>query len=489
MHGRVRAHETRDGRMMGGLDRIATLVKQERQAAPELILLDDGDTIQGDSQSFLFKGAPIIECMNALRYDAMAIGNHEFNFGQDVLALRKWESSFPWLSANVLRETPGGGPFNPAPPYVILERRGVLIGVLGLTVDDVPNWEQPDYIRGLRFEPIVSQAKVWVPRLRPLCDVLVVLAHTGVEPRPGERRPDAGAAGADIALACPEIDVLICGHRHVAVESREVNGVLLTEAGSWSEYLGKVTLEVEKAASSTRVVSRKSQLIPVTSDIRPDPDIERVLEPFEKRWKEWAGEVVGRTAKPIDFRSAQTGPTAAVDLIHDAMKWATGADITLHVAFNDTTVIPAGPVTNQQVFEMYEYDNALWVLKITGRQLKDCLEDGLSGYGTWRFLTAGGIRYALDASRPRGERLLWVKRGGALLPDDAVLSVAINHYNAVAGGEHSLFRRASECHVTGKWVRDVIAGYIRSKGTVTPQVRSWFTVSGRMDRRPAAAHN
>jgi len=487
LHGYVRSHEEEDGRNLGGLDRIATLIRRERQSDPEVILLDNGDTIQGNSQAFLFKGRHIIECMNALGYDAMTVGNHEFNFGPQVIERMRKASRFPWLSANVLKI----GPEGKAPafePFIILERKGVRVGVLGLTVSDVPNWEQPRYIRGLEFVDIIAAAREWVPRVRPLCDVLVLLAHTGAERRDNERFPSAAAAGADIARECPGLDVVICGHRHVPVESVEAGGAVVTAAGKWGSHLGRVTLQVEKRPEGARVISRRAELLPVTGDIPADAKIEAIFAPFEKRWKRWAGEVLGTTAVPLDFRRAQHEETAAVNLIHDAMKWATGADVTLHVAFNGRTVIPAGPVTNQDVSEMYEYDNALWVLTLTGRQLKDYLEEGVGGYGTWRFLTAAGVNYAFDVSRPRGERLLKVERDGRPLPDDAVLTVAINHYNAVRGMEDSLYRKASAVRETGRWIRDVIADYIRAKGTVRPSVQGWFTVegAGRAQVAPAA---
>ncbi|MGQ9807249.1 MAG: bifunctional metallophosphatase/5'-nucleotidase [Armatimonadota bacterium] len=484
LHGYVRSHRTDDGQEMGGLDRIGTLIRRERRTDPEAILLDNGDTIQGNSMAFMFKGRHIIEGMNALNYDAMTAGNHEFNFGPRVIERMRQASRFPWLSANVVRASGGEPVFE---PFVILERKGVRVGVLGLTVSDVPNWEQPSYIEGLEFVDIIAAAREWVPRVRPLCDVLVLLAHTGAERRENERYPSAAAAGADIARECPGVDVIICGHRHVPVESLEAGGAVLTAAGKWGSHLGKVTLEVEKSPDGVRVVSRKAQLIPVTADVPQDAVLEKVVAPFEQRWKKWAEEVIGETAVPLDFRRAQQEETAAVNLIHDAMKWATGADVTLHVAFNNSTVIPAGPVTNQDVAEMYEYDNALWVLTLTGRQLKDYLEDGIAGYGTWRFLTAAGINYVFDVSRPRGERLVRVDYNGRPLADDAVLTVAINHYNAVRGVEDSLYRKASDVRETGRWIRDVIADYIRAQGTARPAVRGWFTVEGAGVARPAGS--
>ncbi|MEJ5298988.1 MAG: metallophosphoesterase, partial [Armatimonadota bacterium] len=122
LHGYVRSHRAEDGQAMGGLDRIGTLIRRERRADPDAILLDNGDTIQGNSMAFMFKGRHIIECMNALNYDAMTVGNHEFNFGPRVIERMRRASRFPWLSANVVRASGGEPVFE---PFVILERKGV----------------------------------------------------------------------------------------------------------------------------------------------------------------------------------------------------------------------------------------------------------------------------------------------------------------------------------------------------------------------------
>ncbi len=465
-----------DGRP-GGLARVAALIRRERERTPNTLLIDCGDVIQGNSQASLFRGQHIIDCMNALDYSVMCVGNHEFNFGQGVLALRKWQSAFPWVSANILARSPGRQqPFNPFAPYVIRTVGGVRVGVIGLTVTDIPFWEQPECIERLAFEDVVESARHWVREVRPLCDVLVIVAHTGVEPDSGWRGPgtDPGAAGADIARACPDVDVIVCGHRHVEAPSRVVNGVLLTEAGDHGKALGVVRL----AVADGKVVSRSASLVSVTAETPQDETVLRVMRPYAARWPAWARRKVGVTAAAIDFRGSQTHETAAVDLIHRAMRRATGADITLHVAFNAQTQIPAGTVRNLDVFRMYEFDNALWVLTLTGRQVKEALEAGLAQQGTWRFLTAGGIHYVFDSRRPKGERLLRVSLRGTPLRDSARVTVAVNHYNAMGGGGMQALRGASSVRKTGLWMRDVIADYIRAQSPVHPVVDGWWRDEG-----------
>lgn len=472
LHGQVYAETQYDGVVRGGLDRVSALVKKERLENQHVLLVDNGDSIQGNSMAFLFKGSHIIQAMNAMGYDALAIGNHEFNFGPDVLAARMWESNFPWLGANFYRVNPAAGKrWRPVPGSVIREIAGLKVAIVGAFVQDIPNWEQPAYIKNMVFEGVLEATREEVLKVRQEADLVVVLAHTGVRPRGVWRGPgpyDPGSAGEAMAKAIPEMDVLICGHSHRDVAEEFINGVLVTQAGYWGGALGKVTIQLEKPLGGGRaaVIGRKAEIIPVTPDMPQDPGLLEVLKPFEDKWKAWASEKLGEITGELDFRQARVSEPEAVRLIHWAMLEATGADISFHVAFNNSTVLPAGPVTNQDVFDIYFYDNALFVLTLTGRQIKEALEVSARAYNTWNFLTAGGLTWTLDMGRPAGERVAEVMYRGEPLRDDQILKVAVNHYNSVGGGGYSVLQGAIESHVTGKWVREAIADYLRRHSPV-----------------------
>lgn len=473
LHGYVDAWTNRQGKLVGGLAQLSKMVIEERKKDPELLLLDAGDTIQGNAMAFYFKGKHIIDAMNYLGYDAMAIGNHEFNFGLDVLEARRKQSHFPWLCANIVY-TDGS---HLSQPSLIRTVKGVKVGIIGLCVHNIPNWEQPDYIAGLKFNNIVDVAKAEVKRLRPEVDVLVVLMHSGVEPRATDDQSDPGgeASGAIIAKACPEVDVIICGHAHVTVESKMINGVLLTEAGNWTSHLGKVNISVDDG----KISAKTARLFEILPNLPKDPGIEKVLKPYREEFDKWAATEIGAIGAPLDFRNSQRTPTSGVSFIHKAIKDATSADITFHVAFNASTTIPAGPVTNQQVFEMYYYDNALWVLELTGRQIREALEVGAANIGTWKFLTAGGINYTIDASKPVGSRITHISLAdGRPFEPDKSYSVAVNHYNAVGGGGMDVLKGASKITKTGKWVRESIADYIRKQPGIIPEpVNNWRIIN------------
>src|SRR6476659_9395264 len=172
-----------------GIAKVATLVKQARKDDPDLLLLDSGDTIQGTPLEYLHNKRnntptdPMMLTMNALKYDAMAVGNHEYNFGLKVLEKARSEAKFPWLSANTYETGAKGAASTHYQPYIVKEVQGVKIGILGLTTPGIPYWENVPNYAGLEFHETVSEAKKWVPILRDKekVDVVVVAMHMGIE--------------------------------------------------------------------------------------------------------------------------------------------------------------------------------------------------------------------------------------------------------------------------------------------------------------------
>src|SRR2546421_14759 len=221
-----------------GIAKVATLVKEARKNDPDLMLVDSGDTIQGTPLEYFHNKRnntppdPMMLAMNALHYDSMAVGNHEYNFGLKVLEKARSEAKFPWLSANSYNK---GSSTTHYPPYIVKEVQGVRIGVLGLTTPGIPNWENVPNYEGLEFKETIGEAKKWVPILREKekVDVVVITMHMGVEedlrtgtPNPAQV-PNENAAIA-IARQVPGIDVILMGHTHRDVPSLVVDSVLLT---------------------------------------------------------------------------------------------------------------------------------------------------------------------------------------------------------------------------------------------------------------------
>src|SRR5437763_5043109 len=243
-----------------GIAKLATLVKQARKDTPNLLLLDSGDTIQGTPLEYYHNRKnnqppdPMMLSMNALHYDAMTVGNHEYNFGLNVLNKARHEANFPWLSANTYKKGTNETAYD---PYIIKEVNGVRVGILGLTTPGIPNWENPPNYEGLEFREGVSEARKWVKVLREAehVDLVVIAMHMGLEEdlRTGEINPSNvlnEKAAVKIARQVNGIDVILMGHTHREVPAVVTNGVLLTQADYWGHRLARVDLYLEKTETN-----------------------------------------------------------------------------------------------------------------------------------------------------------------------------------------------------------------------------------------------
>src|SRR5256886_7194812 len=273
-----------------GIAKVATLVKEARKNDPDLLLLDSGDTIQGTPLEYFHNKRhntppdPMMLSMNALHYDAMAVGNHEYNFGLTVLEKARSEARFPWLSANTYDK---GTAHTHYKPYLVKEVSGVRIGVLGLTTPGIPNWENVPNYAGLEFHETVGEARKWVAVLRNTekVDLVVIAMHMGVEEdlRTGQinpsQVPNENAAMA-IARQVPGVDIILMGHTHRELSSLVLNGVLLTQANRWASHVARVDVYLEQTGGRRRVIARSPRTIPVTAKTAIDPEIAKLGAPY-----------------------------------------------------------------------------------------------------------------------------------------------------------------------------------------------------------------
>src|SRR5712692_3708982 len=390
-----------------GIAKVATLVKEARKNDPDLLLVDSGDTIQGTPLEYFHNKKnnappdPMMLAMNALHYDSMAVGNHEYNFGLKVLEKARSEAKFPWLSANSYNK---GSATTHYTPYIVKEVQGVRIGVLGLTTPGIPNWENVPNYEGLEFKETVSEAKKWVQVLRDVgkVDVVVIAMHMGIEEdlRTGERSPSQVSnenAAIAIARQVPGIDVILMGHTHREVPSLTVNsgfaithsvdiktgqvdnriwreGVLLTQANRWASHVARVDLYLEKSEAGWHVVAKSARTIPVTEKTAVDPEIAELGKPYDKETHDWLARAIGESAEELTARDARFKDSAIIDLIQRVQLEAGHADVSMAASFNPQARIPKGQVTVRDIAGLYEYENTLVTLELTGQQLKEALE-------------------------------------------------------------------------------------------------------------------
>ncbi len=487
-----------------GLAKIATLVREIRAQEPHVLLFDCGDATEGTPLAWYFARKdtaapnPIVAAMNAMRYDAMALGNHEFNFGLDALWRDKAEANFPWLAANVRQEWPAG-PRHFA-PYVIKEIAGVRVGVVGFVTPGIPHWEVPAHYRGYRFDPIVEAARRVVPELRPKVDLLVALVHSGLDRDPATGRPlrqiyPGENSAWELAEQVPGIDVIFFGHTHLELPEKFIHGVLLTQAKNWGESLAEAEVTLAREPGGRwRVAAKHSRTIRVTARIAPDPEIMQLAAPYQTKVERFLDTPVGVSPATLTGTLARLEDDPLVDLIQKTQMEAGRADVSFATLFDLRCSFPAGAVTARQVFALYSYDNWLDTVEMTGAQIRQALEHSASFYPQWPFSpgrielpsynadSAEGVSYRLDLSKPVGRRIRDLSYRGAPLAPNARLRVAINSYRYAGGGGYTVFRGLPLLDQSNDEIAELILDYLEHGGKVPARADGNWAI-----RPPAAA--
>ncbi len=468
-----------------GLAKIATLVRQIRAHTPNTLLLDCGDTTEGTPFAYYFAVEdtsapnPEIAAFNAMHYDAMAVGNHEFNFGEQEMWKAKGESHFPWLAAN-LKEAYSGGVRYIA-PYVIKRVAGIRVGIVGFVTPGVPRWEIPAHYAGYTFEPIVESAKRVIPEVRAKSDLVVVIMHSGLDRNPETGKPSYGGvqmpgenAALETAQQVPGIDVLFYGHTHEEMPKLIVNGVLMAQAKNWGGSLARADVTMEREASGKwAVVSKTSTTIRPMADTPQDSEIVKLLEPYQRKVEAYLDTPIAKTDRTLDGALARYQDEPLVDAIQDAQMEFAHADVSLATMFIPSTHVKAGTVTIRDAFGIYPYENTLYAVQMTGAELKDALEHAASFYPSWPPAggkmrlpgydadSAKGVSYEIDLLQPVGSRIVNLRFHGKPLSPEQKLRVAINNYRDTGGGGYSVYRDLPVVYRSKREIRDLLIEYLK----------------------------
>ena len=504
LHGALTAYDyLADRPGPAGLVRIASLVRAARAEGPPVLLLDDGDVIQGGAiETFYWRGdrarpEPMMAAMTRLGYDAMAVGNHEFSWGLAGLARARAEAGFPWLAANVVRAQDGSPAFGAS---VVKTLAGVRVGVVGLTTPAVPALEDSANWAGLRFLSPLEAGNAEAKRLREVerCDVVLVLAHTGLERDLAtgiERQGDAPDEnwGTRLAAGLQGVDVLILGHTHTAlVNADSPDRPLVVQAGHNAESLGRVDLELTRGGPKEpwHLGLRRGRTIALADSVPVDAELDAFAAPYHAAAQAALSERIGDAAQDVGSPHGRLADGPLWDLVHAAQLEATGADVSLAALFDPAAVIRRGPVTVRDALRAYPYDNTLAMVELTGADLRQALERSARYYAPYTFeagraLTepgvagynvdaAQGVTYEVDLTRPAGERIVNLIWRGQPLARDQKLRVAVNNYRLNGGGGFEEIARAPRLLAHGPEVRQALVDHIRRTGTIEARAdRSW----------------
>ena len=487
-----------------GLAKIATVIRRTRQENQNVVLIDSGDIIQGTPLEYYHNKKnnqppdPMMLAMNALRYDAVTVGNHEYNFGLKVLEKARSEAQFPWLSANTYNQ---GTNENHYKPYIVKEVAGVRIGILGLTTPGIPNWENVPNYTGLEFREPLSEAKKWVPVLREKerADVVVIAMHMGLEEdlRTGEINPGQVPnenQAIVIARQVPGVDLIFMGHTHRDVPSVVINGAQLIQANYWGRHLARVDLYLENDGSKWHVYARAARTIPMDDRIEPDAELLKLGEPYDRETQAWLSRAIGESAAELTAAEARFRDTAILDLVQRVQLEAGQADVSMAAVFNPEARIAKGPVTVRDIAGLYVYENTLVVLEVTGQQLKDALEHSAKYFRAYEpgkspadlvdekipaynFDIAEGVTYELNISKPIGQRIEKLQFKGKPLMPAQKLRLATNNYRVNGGGGYTMYKGAPIVYRSSQEIREMIIDWVeRNKTIPTEPDNNWKIV-------------
>ena len=486
-----------------GYAKIASRIKQIRETSPDpLYVIDNGDFIQGSPFSYYLAKqqdhhvSELTNVLNEMDVDASILGNHEFNYGLSYLEQAITSYHHPVLSANIL--TSKGDPYF-GQPYVMIEKQGIKVAILGLTTQYIPHWEQPETIKDLQFVSAVEAAKQYVPKLRELADVVVVAYHGGFEKDLETGEPTEALTGENEGFQLLQevagMDALITGHQHRVIAAK-VNGVPIIQPGYRGEFLGKIELSLERTVNGYRVSDGKAELISLVTD-EADEDILSLVQKTENELQTWLDQPVGEVQgnmKITDPMQARIVEHPYIEFINRVQMAASGVSISGTALFNNEGQGFNETITMREIITNYIYPNTLAVLKITGQDLRDALEQTANFLAIesgeivfnpafiepkpqyYNYDMYEGIDYEIDLRQPVGQRITKLARAGKPIHPEEELEVVMNQYRAVGGGNYHMFSADKIIREIQIDMTELIADYLRKHQRIHAEVNHNFRV-------------
>jgi 2',3'-cyclic-nucleotide 2'-phosphodiesterase (5'-nucleotidase family) len=471
-----------------------------------VILLDAGDLLQGNSLTYVAAriapaGAPhpVMAAMNAMKYDAATIGNHEFNYGVPFLDSTLRQATFPFLAANAVH--PDGT--HAYPSWTMVVRGPVHVGIVGATTPGSVVWDHDNLKDRLVITDIIPALRTAVADAHAAgADVIVVALHSGLDGAASydtvTTKMPSENVGARVAREVPGIDMILLGHSHQEVADTLINGVLLVQPRNWATSVGVAHLTLAQQNGHWTVAAKDARLIQAARHSE-DPLVLAATDSAHRATISWVTAPLGRT--PVAWRadSSRVADTPLIDFILETERRAAGSDLASTAAFSLDASLDSGAITAARLQALYPYDNTLRSIRITGKQLRDYLEQSARYYRTsndgsvhvdptipgFNFDIVAGADYTLDVSRPIGQRVTRLEvKGRPVQPTDS-FTMALNNYRQTGGGGYAMLVGAPVVYDKQQEIRQLLVDEVRRKGTITPD--DYFTRNWRIEPTAAVA--
>lgn len=501
-----------------GLAKVSTIINEARAQKGKddaILCIDGGDILQGTPlDTYMVQHPhewkagehPMFAAYNKIGYDAIELGNHEFNFGLDYLrkAIGKNKNV---LGANVIDDKTGKT-WDGVRPYsmktIKIDGENVKVGIVGTDTPAIPNFEDPSHFAGVHFESQVPVMQKYVKELKDKgADIIIGVTHSGV-PR-GDRNSSENQVVA-IAEACPELNLLICAHNHVVIDNKSgikgpdgtvyadsvINGVPVVESGKDGKFVGKSTLTIHKVNGKWKVEKVTTKAVSVKG-VKDDPAIAAQVKPWHEKTLAELQTVIGQASDEFSGAESNHQDSAIVDLVNEVQRHYAGTQLSASAAFNTSQNIAKGDITLQEMSGLYIYENYLYGIRINGAELRKYMEHAASFYGTtpdYNYDMIQGVDYTIDLNQPVGHRITKLQYQGRDVKDTDSFTMAINDYRMNGGSGYMeamgytngrkpevVFDSMRKYGDDGQ-MRARMIQYVKDKGVITPTCdHNWTVVS------------
>jgi 5'-nucleotidase/UDP-sugar diphosphatase len=455
----VQSANTSSSFRAGGLAQLAGQVAAYRARAPQrTLLIDAGDAWQGTFISNANKGEAVTKAMNLMRYDGLAVGNHDFDWGQDVLAERAKEANFPFLAANVIETKTGVSPTY-LKPFEVRDLGITRVGIVGLTNPGSATIVKATAVAGLQFRPAADSLRPLITEVQKQADIVVVAAHIG------------SADAVQLARDVPGIDVIVAAHDHLPIQTARVEGrTTIVDAGAYTQYLGRLEVIVDRTTHKMKDAVRGSEVVAIAANpnVKPDPEVAKLVEERRADGEKYTSRIVGSTTEPLTNVREET---AFGNLITDAFVeygsqqgWKT--DVAFYNMAGVRASFPAGQLTYGQLYEALPFSNTVVSVDLNGADLAAIIDRAVCVGG--RLHMAGiVVSFHFDGGTPNCVKSIRV--AGAPLVATRTYHVATIDYLLLGGDGHTGFAKGTNV-IYGDVEVDVVAAFITAHSPVSPKV-------------------
>ena len=453
---------------MGGLARVATIKQRLKDAGRTPFLVLAGDFLSPSVASTVFKGEQMIAALDAAGLDMATLGNHEFDFGDDVLIARMKEAHWQWVVSNVV-DTRTGQPIGGAAPYVVRTFGGLKVGFIGLclTTSEISRAK----LAHTRLDDPIAAAGRYMPMLRREgAQVIVAVTHLAFA---DDRR---------LVERFPQIDLVIGGHEHYPITATE-HGTLVSKAGSDARWIARIDVN-RRTTGAVPTVERFFELVPVTANIPDDPKTAEVVRTYETRLSSELEAVVGESTVPLDAQSVRlrAGEQPLGNLVADALREEMHADIAITNAgsIRGDRVYPAGPLTRRTLITIHPFGNVLCKIEATGRVVLQALNAGVSKFpaSAGQFPQVSGLTMTVDPSAPLADRVRVVTIGGEPLDPAKTYTIATPDFVMKGGDDYTALtgQRVLVGPEAGPLIVTALEHYVTAHRPVAPKIEGRITI-------------